>query len=86
MQPYCYRTQHGAEVDLVLVKGQKPVICIEVKYSKSPVPTQGFYQSADDLAVKHRWVVYYGDETYSNKAGANFISLATCIERIKNYK
>ena len=46
---YFYRTQDGAELDLVLVKGNKPVLGIEIKYSNSPSLTKGNTISAQDL-------------------------------------
>ncbi len=34
--PYFYRTQDGTELDLLLVKGIKPVLGIEIKYTNAP--------------------------------------------------
>lgn len=31
IQPFYYRTHDGSEIDLVLVKGIKPIVCIEIK-------------------------------------------------------
>jgi uncharacterized protein len=46
---YFYKTQDGAELDLVLVKGNMPVLGIEVKYSNSPSSTKGNTISSQDL-------------------------------------
>jgi predicted AAA+ superfamily ATPase len=62
--PYFFRTANGAEIDLLLCRGGKPHIAIEVKRSTAPVPSPGFYQSADDLGVQRALVVYPGEETY----------------------
>lgn len=67
IRAFYYRTQHGAEADLVLVKGMKPIACIEIKYGKAPVLSAGFYQCIEDLKTKNNWVVYSGNEFYSNK-------------------
>ena len=64
---YFYRTSSGAEVDLVVVKGDKPVLCIEVKLSLSPVPTQGFFNSMIDLHCYNGIIIYPGNDTYSIK-------------------
>lgn len=47
--PYFYRTQDGAEIDLVLEKGGNPYLLIEVKYSPHPVIAKGNYQVQKDL-------------------------------------
>ncbi|MBK7939220.1 MAG: ATP-binding protein [Lewinellaceae bacterium] len=39
---YFYRTQHGAEADLVLVRPDGKIYCIEVKFSSAPVLGKGF--------------------------------------------
>jgi len=36
VEPYFYRTGAGAEVDLVLAKSNRVLLCIEVKLSLSP--------------------------------------------------
>ncbi|MGI9558799.1 MAG: ATP-binding protein [Thermodesulfobacteriota bacterium] len=62
--PYFYRTQAGAEIDLLLCKGTTPEVAIEVKLSSNPGTKKGFDIACDDLNVKHRLVVYPGKETY----------------------
>lgn len=59
-----YRTQSGAEVDLVLAKGGKPEIAIEIKRSSAPKAGKGFQLACDDLGLAHRYVVYPGEESY----------------------
>ncbi len=62
IQPYYYRTQDGAEVDLVLVKGIKPIACIEIKYSENPSLTRGLAESIKDLKTKNNYVITTGDD------------------------
>ncbi len=71
--PYFYRTSAGAEVDLVVVKGDKPVLCIEVKLSLSPLPAQGFFNAMNDLNCKEGIIVYPGEDTYSIKHNVKVI-------------
>lgn len=49
VQPYYYRTQDGSELDLVLVKGLKPVLGIEIKLSNSPGLSRGTTIASTDL-------------------------------------
>ena len=71
--PYFYRTSAGAEVDLVVVKGDKPVLCIEVKLSLSPLPAQGFFNAMNDLNCNEGLIVYPGVDTYSIKHNVKII-------------
>ncbi|MGY6560923.1 MAG: ATP-binding protein [Luteibaculaceae bacterium] len=52
-----YRTQQGAEIDLVLSKGNKPKIGIEFKFSSAPKITQGTKIAKEDLALEQVFVV-----------------------------
>lgn len=57
IQPYYYRTHDGSEVDLVLIKGIKPIACIEIKYSTSPTVSKGLTESIKDLNSKNNFIV-----------------------------
>lgn len=46
---FFYRTQDGTELDLVLVKGLRPVLGIEIKYSNAPTLRKGNRLAASDL-------------------------------------
>lgn len=73
VQPYFYRTAAGAELDLVLVKGETVVMAIEIKLSSAPQLSRGNTEALSDLQPAHsaviipmagsfplkdRWVVY----------------------------
>ena len=60
-----YRTQRGAEVDLVLtLPGSKPW-AIEIKRSTAPKLERGYHVACEDLEPAERLVVYPGDERFS---------------------
>jgi predicted AAA+ superfamily ATPase len=66
---YYYRTHHGAESDLVLVKGLKPIACIEIKYTSQPKPAKGFRIAINDLKTQSNFIVTPKSESYRiNKA------------------
>jgi predicted AAA+ superfamily ATPase len=65
LQLYYYRTQDGAECDLVLVKGITPVACIEIKHSNAPTVSKGFFNSIDDLKAKHNFVITPASKTFT---------------------
>jgi len=68
-EPHFFRTANGAEIDLLLSRGGKPRIAIEIKRSTAPVPSPGLYRSAASLGVDRVLVVYPGEETYPLKNG-----------------
>ena len=73
--PYFYRTQVGAEIDLLFEKGGRPEIAIEVKRSMAPSPEKGFALACDDLQIEQRYVVYPGTERIPLRHGAQAIGL-----------
>jgi hypothetical protein len=58
--PYFYRTQDGSEMDLVLVKGDKPIACIEIKTTDAPTVSRGMRESMADLSCKHNFIIVAG--------------------------
>jgi len=61
---YYYRTQHGAECDLLLVNGLQPVMAVEIKFSSSPSLAKGFYTVMDDLKLNKGIVITPGNDPY----------------------
>ena len=70
-----YRSHQGAEIDLLIERGGRPQIAIEVKRSSAPSPGKGFAQACDDLEVAQRWLVYPGTERYPLRHGAQAIGV-----------
>lgn len=61
MELYFYRTQAGAECDLVLCRAGKPLYAVEVKLSTSPKSTKGFTESIADLGTEQNIVLIPGE-------------------------
>lgn len=61
---FFYRTHAGAECDLVLVRGIKPLACIEIKLSNSPKVSKGFLNSMEDLHAKTAYIITPESEPY----------------------
>ncbi|MFA9390687.1 MAG: ATP-binding protein [Prolixibacteraceae bacterium] len=57
LKPYFYRTQEGAECDLVLVKGGVVAFAIEIKYTSAPKITKGMRISFEDLGTNNNFVI-----------------------------
>lgn len=54
---YFYRTHEGTEADLLITRGGKPHILIEIKYSSTPKPSRGFHIARSDLNPKKQFLV-----------------------------
>ncbi len=82
---YFYRTHQGAEADIILVKGIKPIACVEIKLSTSPQVSKGFLQSIEDLKTKNNFIVIPTGDSYQTKNGINIASLSDFINiRLKH--
>lgn len=62
-EPYFYRTNAGAEIDLVFDDGKGPV-AVEVKYSAAPKVSRGFWSACADLKCRKAYVIYPGEQRY----------------------
>ncbi len=67
IQLFYYRTRADAECDVLLVKGIKPLACIEIKLSKRPTVSKRFYQTIEDLKPQHTFVFRPGNDVYPLK-------------------
>lgn len=82
--PYFYRTHVGAEIDLVLERGGRPEIAIEIKRSSTPSPERGFFQACDDLKIERRYVVYPGEESFGLQHGVQAIGLPAMMDLLSD--
>ncbi len=78
---YYYRTQAGAEYDMVLARGIHAVACIEVKLNNAPTLTKGNYQSIADLKAKNNFVVVPDIDEYKTKDGIIICNLLTLLNK-----
>ncbi len=80
IRPFYYRTHHGAEVDLILANGVKPVSCIEIKYGLKPALKESYYSTIRELKTKKNFVVYSGEETYRMDKNITVLSLRNFLK------
>lgn len=67
-QPSFYRTADGAEIDLVLSRGNRR-IAIECKASSAPTVSRGFWTALEDLKVDEAWILAPVQEPYPLRGG-----------------
>lgn len=76
-----YRTQAGAECDIVITKGIHPIACVEVKLSNAPHISKGNIQSITDLKTKKNFVVVPDIDEYKTKSGIIICNLDTFLSK-----
>lgn len=70
-----YRTQTGAEIDLLIEFAGGERWAIEVKRSLAPTLSRGFHIARDDVKAARSFVVYAGDAQYPMQDGIEVIGL-----------
>jgi predicted AAA+ superfamily ATPase len=74
-QAFFFRTQAGAEIDLLLEFGDGSLWAIEIKRSLSGRVERGFHVAREDLKPARSFVVYAGDDRFPIGQGIEAISL-----------
>ena len=78
-RPSFLGTSNGAEVDLVMERGEKRMM-FEFKASKAPKPSRGFFELAADLAPVSACVVAPVDESYDYARNVRITSLLDAVQ------
>ncbi|MEO6281992.1 MAG: ATP-binding protein [Dyadobacter sp.] len=84
VRPYFYRTQDGAELDLILIKGTSVKVAIEIKYTNSPVLSRGNSVAQQDLENPLLLIVTPSAEDFNLRENATVCSIATVADHLKN--
>ena len=80
LQLHYYRTHDGAECDAVLVKGIKPVACIEIKLGNAPTVSKGYLHCIDDLKPKYKLIITPQSETYTAQHGVQITGIRSFLK------
>jgi predicted AAA+ superfamily ATPase len=83
--PFFYRTSAGAEIDLLLELGLNDYWAIEIKASHTPKVKKGFHIACEDLKVKHKFVIYAGEDEFMLTDDTKATSLAQFLKELKNH-
>ncbi|MDE0039480.1 MAG: ATP-binding protein [Gammaproteobacteria bacterium] len=78
-----YRTQAGAEIDLVIEYPNRELWAIEIKRSLSAKPGRGFHVACEDIRPARRFVVHAGDDRYPVSATIEGIGLSELAREIR---
>jgi uncharacterized protein len=72
---YYYRTQDGAEIDLLIRRDNRWLAAAEIKLSLSPKLTKGSYLAMDDLGITKLFVITPGENRYLYESTVEVIGL-----------
>jgi len=81
-QAYFFRTNAGAEVDLLLVWPDQSRWAIEIKRSLNTSVDRGFHQACADLRPSRRFVVHAGRDRFRLREDLEAIPLRALAEEI----
>lgn len=79
---YYYRTSNGAEIDLVLARGSKPILGIEIKYGTAPKISKGCLIARQDLENIPLLVVCNTSENYAMEKDVLCVNLSGMFEEL----
>ncbi|MHB1656578.1 MAG: ATP-binding protein [Burkholderiales bacterium] len=86
MQAYFYRSNAGAEIDLLLANPNGELWAIEIKRSLAPKLERGFYIACADLKPTRKFVVYPGAERYRIAADIEAIPLILLVRELNVFR
>jgi len=77
-----YRTQAGAEVDLVIERGGRVDTVIEIKRTSAPTMSRGFRSALEDLKPRRAFVVYPGTDRFPLTPAVEAIGVAELLDEL----
>lgn len=84
-EAYFYKTTQGAELDLILIKGDRK-IAFELKVSDAPKLTKGFWNAIEDTKPNITYVVSPMSDKYPVSENIYGIGLPMLFEELKSFK
>ena len=83
-EPYFYRTSNGAELDLLMLKGDK-ILAFEIKASVDAKLTKGFYTAREDVQPDETFIVSRNNETWEASNGITHTNVLDLHELMSSY-
>ena len=83
-QPYFYRTSNGAELDLLMLQGDR-ILAFEIKASVAAKLTKGFHTAREDIQPLQVFVVSRTDDSWKTTDGIIHTNIRALSEQLKTY-
>ena len=81
-QPSFYRSNAGAEIDLLLTWPNGEHWAIEIKRSTTPKVERGFYSACEDIQPTRKLLIYPGHESYTLGDGIEVMPLHAAMQAL----
>jgi len=79
---YFYRTQDGAEIDLLIRRENRWLAAAEIKLSLSPKLTKGTYIAMEDLGIDKLYIITPGEDSYVYDSKVEVVGLRGFLEKL----
>ena len=83
-EPCFYRTSNGAELDLLMLRGDK-LLAFEIKTSVASKLTKGFYTAREDIQPTQTFLVSRNDETWKSSDGVIHTNIPELSIQLEDY-
>lgn len=80
--PYFYRTEDGAEIDLLFERGGSVDMVIEIKRSTAPTLSRGFNLARQALKPREAYLAHGGTDSWPMTDGVTAIGLRELMQRL----
>lgn len=80
-QAFFYRSHDGAETDLVIVRGGKPVASVEIKFGSGAKPSRGNTESVKALKTESNFILISENEDYLLTSGFRVCGIKRFLDR-----
>jgi hypothetical protein len=80
-QIYFYRTQDGAELDLIITRGNKPVASVEIKFGSDARATRGNTEAVNTLKTAQNYIIIKDEEDYMLSNGFRVCGLRLFLSK-----
>lgn len=81
---FFYRTHDGAELDLVITRGDRPVVSLEIKFGSDVRPTRGNTEAVQTLKTSQNYIIIKDEEDFTLSGGFRVCGLETFLSKYLN--
>jgi hypothetical protein len=78
-----YRSQHGAELDLLIMDGKHPLVGFEIKLSTAPTVSRGVYEAMSHTGLQEVMVVSMIADSFPLKREIQAVSVDAALKRLQ---
>lgn len=86
MRPYFFRTEDGAEIDLLFERGGVVDVAVEIKRSTAPTLSRGFHFACGAVQPRQKFLVHGGEHTWPMENGVTAITLIDLMRLLAGAK